>query len=82
MRAMRHPAVEGLAPVLLASLAVIWSVGIFISGFVVPVIQNGTEAFGGTWGGAAVVLGVPAAAALMATAVAFTRPVCGSPQSV
>jgi hypothetical protein len=60
----RHRVVEGFVPLVLASLAVIWSVGIFISGFVLPVIHDGTDTFGGTWRGAAVVLGVPAAASL------------------
>ena len=61
---MRHRATEGFAAIVLATLAVVWSIGIFISGFAVPVIQDGTGTFGGTWAEAAVALGVPAAASL------------------
>jgi hypothetical protein len=64
VRAMRHRAIGGFAPVVLATIAVVWSVGIFVSGFALPVVRDGTGTFGGTWAGAAVVLGVPAAASL------------------
>ena len=64
MTEMRHRAIEGFAPVVLATIAVVWSVGIFMSGFVVPVIQNGPDTFGGTWREAAAVLGVPALGSL------------------
>jgi hypothetical protein len=61
---IRHRTDGRFAAPALATLAVLWSVGIFVSGFVVPVLENGTDTFAGTWRAAALVLGVPAVASL------------------
>jgi hypothetical protein len=60
---MRHRTDGRFAAPALATLAVLWSVGIFVSGFVMPFLQDGTETFG-DWRWTAVILGVPAAASL------------------